>query len=89
LRQYYFAKKSQFQAVIREKLCKELSYKKGAHKMLMKLTPWVDFTNIFTESFYCPEPKSAKKTESLIVFFCALCVKAAHIMLVKLTLCVS
>jgi len=39
LRQYSFAKKLQSQTVIKEKLCKTLSYKKGTHKMLMKLTP--------------------------------------------------
>jgi len=33
-----FAKKSQSQTVIREKLCKALLYKKGALKMLMKLS---------------------------------------------------
>jgi len=35
---YCFAKKLQSQTVIREKLCKTLSYKKTC-KMLMKLTP--------------------------------------------------
>jgi len=39
LRQSSYAKKLQSQTVIREKLCKSLSYKKGARKMLMKLTP--------------------------------------------------
>jgi hypothetical protein len=36
--QYPFAKKLQSQNVTREKLRKALSYKKCAHKMLMKLT---------------------------------------------------
>jgi len=39
LRQYSFAKKLQSQNVSREKLRKALLYKKGARKMLMKLTP--------------------------------------------------
>jgi hypothetical protein len=41
LRQYFRAKKIQSQNVTREKLRKALSYKKFAHKMLMKLTPAV------------------------------------------------
>jgi len=45
-RQYFFAKKLQNQTEIREKLCKALSYKKGESKMLMKLTPGVNFINI-------------------------------------------
>jgi len=39
LRQYTFAKKTQSQTVIREKLRKALLYEKGARKMSMKLTP--------------------------------------------------
>jgi hypothetical protein len=37
--QYSCNKKLQSQNIPREKLCKRLSYKKGASKMLMKLTP--------------------------------------------------
>jgi len=47
---YFAAQKSQSQTVIREKLRKALSYKKRAHKMLMKLMAEVDFTNIFGAS---------------------------------------
>jgi len=39
LHRYSFAKKLQSQIVTREKLQKTLLYKKGVHKMLMKLTP--------------------------------------------------
>jgi hypothetical protein len=39
LLQYFGAKKCQSQTVTREKLPKILLYKKGARKMLMKLTP--------------------------------------------------
>jgi len=46
----YFAKTLQSQSV-RKKWRKELSYEKGPHKMLMKLTPVVDFTNILQATF--------------------------------------
>jgi len=36
LRQYSFDKKLESQTVIREKLCKALSYEKGSSKVLMK-----------------------------------------------------
>jgi len=49
--QILFWKKSQSQAVIREKLQKALSYKKGKRKMLMKLTPVVNFNNILWAPF--------------------------------------
>jgi hypothetical protein len=42
MRQYSFAKNYKSQTVIREKLSKTLAYEKGAHKMLMKLTPWIE-----------------------------------------------
>jgi hypothetical protein len=38
-----------------------LSYKKCAHKMLMKLTPGVDFTNVLQAAFTLADPKSAKR----------------------------
>jgi len=40
LRQYSFAKKLQRQIEIREKLCKTLSYEKGARKLVVKWTPY-------------------------------------------------
>jgi len=46
LHQYSFAKKSQSQILIKEKLCKALLYKKGASKMLVKLSTGGNFTNI-------------------------------------------
>jgi hypothetical protein len=47
LRQYFCARKLQSQTVTREKLCKTLLYEKDKLKMLMKLTPRVNFINIF------------------------------------------
>jgi hypothetical protein len=44
------------------------SYKKHAHKMLMKLTPDVNFTNILGKAFTCADPRSANKTVKLSVF---------------------
>jgi hypothetical protein len=35
-------------------------------------SPWVYFTNILRTVFICADPKSAKKTDSLIVFFALL-----------------
>jgi len=45
------ARKLKSQNLSKEKLCKALSNKKGAHKMLMKLTPVVNFTNILRAAF--------------------------------------
>jgi len=56
--------------------------------MLVKLTTGVDFTNILHEAFTSTDPKSAKKTHSLTVFFALLrytSVKVVRKMLVKLT----
>jgi len=62
--------------------------------MFVKLTPsvsrqpGVDFTNILRAAFASADPKSAKKTVKLSVFFVLLgsaCAKAAHRMLMKLT----
>jgi len=56
--------------------------------MLMKLTPVADFTNALCTVFMHADPKSAKKTDSLTVFFCVLgssLVKAACKTLMKLT----
>jgi len=49
---------------------------------------WVNFNNILLKAFTLADPKIAKKTFNLTVFFALLgsgCVKAAHKMLVKLT----
>jgi len=48
----------------------------------------MNFTNILSAAFMRVDPKSAKKTDNLTVFFALLGsapVKAAHKMLVKLT----
>ncbi len=39
--------------------------------MLMKLTPKVNFTNIFTQNFYALMSQKHKKTVKSLVFFCA------------------
>ncbi len=45
-------------------------YKKGARKMLVKLTtPWVNFINILQAAFAQADLKSAKKFGNLSVFF--------------------
>jgi len=48
----YFAKKLQSQTVIREKHQKTLLWKKSGHKMLIKLTHPVNFTNILQATFF-------------------------------------
>ncbi len=50
---------------------------KGAHKILMKLTPGVNVTNILLAAFTCEDPKSSKKTDGLTVFFAHL--GSAHV----------
>jgi len=44
-------------------------YKKGARKMLMKLTPGINFTNILLVAFIRKDPKSKKNTAKLLVSF--------------------
>jgi len=49
--------------------------------MLMKLTPGVDFTNIFLAAFLLEDTKSAKNTVKPLVLFALLGsvhIKAAH-----------
>jgi len=61
----------QSQTVSREKLQKSLSYeKKTAWKMLVKMTPGVNFINFLHKAFTRADPKSAKKTYSLTVPLC-------------------
>ncbi len=38
-----------------------LLYKKVAYKMLMKLTPGVNFINVLCTAFTCADPKSVKR----------------------------
>ena len=57
-------------------------------KLLIRLTPMVNFTNILRAAFRRADPKSAIKLHELTVFFALLgsaCVKAAYRMLMKLT----
>ena len=54
--------------------------------MFMKLTQRVDIYQILHTAFECADPKGAKKTDNLTVFFALLgsvCVKAENKMLVK------
>ena len=48
---------------------KGFSYKKGTHKILMKLTPGLNFINVLCTAFTLEEPKSIKKTDNSSVFF--------------------
>ncbi len=48
---YYFANKLQSKTVISENLRKALMYKKAAHKVLVKLTPWHSLTKLSFEMF--------------------------------------
>jgi len=41
---------------------------KAAHRMLINLTPWINFTNIFTCSFFTPIPKVQKDRQVVSVF---------------------
>ncbi len=61
LSQYSFAKKLQSQTIIREGLCKDLSYKKDERKMLMKLTPGLNFINVLHIAFTLVDPRSIKR----------------------------
>jgi len=57
-------------------------------KELAKLTPAVNFINILRAAFMCTDPKSAKRTDDLIVIFVlsgSACVKAVCKMLLKST----
>ncbi len=66
----------------------EIYVKKAAHKMLMTLSPWVDFTNMYMRSIYA---RRSKRVNSLWLFelLGSVRVKAAHKMLMKLTLSLS
>ena len=63
---------------------------KAAHKMMLKLTPGVNFANVLQAAFLRADPKSTTiKLLNLTVFFVLLGsagVKAAHKMKLKLTL---
>ncbi len=54
-------KKSQSWTVIRENVWNSLSYEKHECKMLMKLTPGVDFINVLHTAFTLVDPKSIKR----------------------------
>jgi hypothetical protein len=43
----------------------KILYEKFVRKMLIKLTPIIDFTDIFCRAFRGKDPKSAKKTGAL------------------------
>jgi hypothetical protein len=44
---------------------------KAARRTLMKLTPWVDFTNVLQAALVQADPKRVKNTNDVTVFFCA------------------
>jgi len=54
-----------------KKLLKQCSYVKRARFTLMKLTAGVNFMNVLQAAFVHKDPKSAKRTGKLTVFFCA------------------
>jgi len=61
---------------------------KAACKILMKFTPWIDFTNILPKAFTNADPKCVIKTDSLTVIFAlfvSVSSKSACKMLMKLT----
>ena len=68
---------------------KKISYSVNPQvQMLMKLTLGVNFSNILRAAFTYANPRSAKKTVNLTIFFVLLgsmCVKAANRRLMKLT----
>jgi len=61
---------------------------KGAHKMMMKLTPWLIFINVFCSAVTHEDPKSAKRQschKSLFALLGSTRVKAAGKIMLKLT----
>jgi len=59
---------------------------KAEHKMLVNLTPGLNFINVLRTAFTHVDPKYAKKTvKSAVVLLGPTTVKAAHKMLVNLT----
>jgi len=58
----------------------ESGYVKAAQKIMVKLTPGVNFINILLKAFTLADPKSAKKHSQIISLFLCFwgCVKAAH-----------
>ncbi len=81
-------KKFQSQYGIREKLHKTLLHEKGTRKMLMKLTPGLNFINILCTVLMLAGSKSVRRYRWLTVFFMlfgSTSVIAVRKMLVKLT----
>ena len=72
LHQYSFAKIIQRQTLCREKLLKTLLNKKSVRKILMKLTPGVNFTNISRAAFLYKSVtrKFSVLTQFVLEFFC-------------------
>jgi hypothetical protein len=66
LQALFAPKKLQSQNVTREKLFEALLYKKFSSKMLMKLTPGADFTNILHKAFTLT--KKCKKYNQALSF---------------------
>jgi len=66
---YLLPTKLQTQTVSADKFRKTLLYKNDARKMLVKLTPGVNFINILLKAFKHVDPKSAANTVKPSVFF--------------------
>ncbi len=58
---FFVRKFVQSQTLSREKLLKRLLYKKGDHKMLMKLATVYNFTNVWLTALKLADPKSVKR----------------------------
>jgi hypothetical protein len=58
---FFVQKFVQSQTLSTEKLLNSLSYEKCECKMLMKLTPGVDFTNILCAAFTSKDPNEQKR----------------------------
>jgi len=71
LQQYSCTKSLQSQTVTREKLRKTLLYKKGTHKMLMKLTPGV--LSLSLSEPRCLDETKTVESQNLRGYVCSIC----------------
>ncbi len=77
-------KNNKKQIVNIKKLCKRLSYQKAPWKCWYNLHLGVNFTIMFTQSFYTYRSQKCKKDWRLVCIFCAFLI-CEHKMLEKLT----
>jgi len=59
----------QSQNITRKSCQKRRLYKQSTWKMLMKLTPGLNFINVLRTAFTLTDPESVKDTDDLTVFF--------------------